>query len=657
VFGALAVASCGGAPELPPLEPAPSAEVESLLATGGFLNAVHLTENGTGAAVGEFGAAVVTADAGSTWAPVRTGTRQSLRGVAFAGETGVAAGANGTVLGTRDGGRSWVSLQSGTTAELRAVAWATPKTALVVGERGTVLRSADAGRSWRAVSTGTTVTLRGVTFASASVAVAVGDDGVLLQSTDAGATWQARQSGTNAALRSVHFTDATTGVAVGGDDSPWRAERVVVQTDDGGATWVRSAVPSGRRLYAVVGTSGGAFVAAGERGEVIRTADGGRTWSAPADPAVVAATGPATRFNVSNWLSGIAAAGPSMVAVTYGGAVYRSTDAGAEWSQVPSGVVTTEIAAVGRVRDGAFVVAGGNSILLSADRAPLIPVGRGGGRGRGGPGRGRGGAGRGLMGVSFPDPLMGVAVGARGTIQRTVDGGTTWTVVESRTERNLRGVAFADDKVGIAVAGPAGTGAGMVRTDDGGQTWHEQPCVEGTAICSSSRPVVAVSFANARVGMAAGGTGAFSMVVIKTTDGGRTWGDVTPPGAGGTLQAIALLDERTAVAVGNLGLILHTVDGGATWQRRHSGTLLTLSGIAFPDASRGLVVGEGGTVLSTFDGGVTWRREAPSTTRDLLAVRFIDAKTAVVVGMPGVAFTHAWASGVDRLTPTSQSVP
>ena len=101
-LGLIAAASCSGAPEIVPLEHAPPARVESLLATGAMLNAVALAEGGAGAAVGEFGAILVTGDAGTTWTAAEARTPQSLKGVAFAdAATAVAAGAGGTVSSTR----------------------------------------------------------------------------------------------------------------------------------------------------------------------------------------------------------------------------------------------------------------------------------------------------------------------------------------------------------------------------------------------------------------------------------------------------------------------------------------------------------------------------------------------------------------------------
>ncbi len=608
----------------------PSARIDWLWGPGVLLNAVDVVGPGVGAAVGELGGILVTADAGVTWTVAESGTEHTLRGVAFADATsGVAVGAGGTVLRTADAGRSWTAISTGSAAELRAVAFGGPAVGVIVGEGGVVLRTEDAGRVWQPVASGTTSTLRAVRFTSASIAVAAGDDGTLVRSTDGGLTWAGLASGTSAALRGLHFVTATTGVVVGGDDRRWRAARVVLRTTDGGATWTKTSVPRGARLYAATGASDGSIVAVGEGGAAIRSSDQGLTWQA-AD--AVKGTD-----DTSNWFASVAPAGPALVAVTYGGRIFRSTDGGANWisaNQTPAGdEIVGEGRAVARAGDDALVIGAGNFIFRSAGGAGFEKTTSAGNQK--------------VNGIRFLDPLVGVAVGAAGTIQRTVDGGKTWTVVASGTKRYLTGVAFVDDKHGIAVANPTGTGPGMVRTEDGGLTWHAQPCeIRG------GEGLAAAAMLPSQIGMAVGGWGG---LVLKSTDGGRSWTRLKHGLTSGILIAVTLLDANTAVAVGQQGVILHTRDGGATWERRESGTPLELRGVAFADASRGLIVGQAGTILTTNDGGLTWRRELPRTTRDLFTVIFDASGQAIITGAPGVVLRLTWTPAAEA--PAANTAP
>jgi len=71
--------------------------------------------------------------------------------------------------------------------------------------------------------------------------------------------------------------------------------------------------------------------------------------------------------------------------------------------------------------------------------------------------------------VSMSDASNGVAVGNRGQIVYTRDGGDTWTAATTTNvgTTNLSGVSMGDASNGVAV-GAAGK---IVYTSDGGDTW------------------------------------------------------------------------------------------------------------------------------------------------------------------------------------------
>jgi len=84
------------------------------------------------------------------------------------------------------------------------------------------------------------------------------------------------------------------------------------------------------------------------------------------------------------------------------------------------------------------------------------------------------------------------------------------------------------------------------------------------------------------------------------------------------------------------GLILATVDGGATWQRQYGGAN-DLAAIAVTDAQHGWAVGTKG-ILATTDGGAHWRLQCPvSYPYRLHAVTFSDARHGWAVGARAAA--------------------
>src|SRR5713101_6843494 len=85
---------------------------------------------------------------------------------------------------------------------------------------------------------------------------------------------------------------------------------------------------------------------------------------------------------------------------------------------------------------------------------------------------------------------------------------------------------------------------------------------------------------------------------------GWTWSNPLPQG--NPLVAIAIADASTSVAVGDLGTIVRTTDGGHRWTQVSSGTTQDLRGVAFANPNAGTAVGKAGTILRSIDAGATW---------------------------------------------------
>jgi hypothetical protein len=127
-----------------------------------------------------------------------------------------------------------------------------------------------------------------------------------------------------------------------------------------------------------------------------------------------------------------------------------------------------------------------------------------------------------LYDVSFPDPTHGYICGEFGTVLATGDGGATWRVRPAPTEKTLFGVHFATPQTGWAV----GMDGLVMRTGDGGRTWdvqHGEPEVtavdEISFVESMKNPGVYAVHVEGNHGVAVGDVG----MVLVSTDGGRSW--------------------------------------------------------------------------------------------------------------------------------------
>jgi hypothetical protein len=95
---------------------------------------------------------------------------------------------------------------------------------------------------------------------------------------------------------------------------------------------------------------------------------------------------------------------------------------------------------------------------------------------------------------------------------------------------------------------------------------------------------------------------------------------------------VSFFDAQTGTVVGELGAILRTTDGGATWVPQTSGVTETLLAVTFTDANNGTAVGQLGVILRTTDGGQSWIRQESGTNQDIYNVAFTGPDTGTVVG-------------------------
>ena len=107
------------------------------------------------------------------------------------------------------------------------------------------------------------------------------------------------------------------------------------------------------------------------------------------------------------------------------------------------------------------------------------------------------------------------------------------------------------------------------------------------------------------------------------------------------LHGVQFVDKNEGWAVGSMGTILHSIDGGKNWEEQRSGTRACLRAVRFNTPYTGWIVGRSelpnldgavGVVLKTTDGGLTWNEVARGVLPGLNGVRFFDENNGVVWG-------------------------
>lgn len=106
------------------------------------------------------------------------------------------------------------------------------------------------------------------------------------------------------------------------------------------------------------------------------------------------------------------------------------------------------------------------------------------------------------------------------------------------------------------------------------------------------------------------------------------------------LRAVQFVDKNEGWAVGDEGVVWHTIDGGRNWEFQPTGTRASLRGMHFLTPFTGWIVGReelptgssAGVVLFTNDGGLKWHPMTQNVLPGLNCVKFFNDKEGIVAG-------------------------
>lgn len=189
-----------------------------------------------------------------------------------------------------------------------------------------------------------------------------------------------------------------------------------------------------------------------------------------------------------------------------------------------------------------------------------------------------------LFDIDFAGNSIGWVSGRNGYLSKTTDTGNTWIQLNTGTPEHLFSLDFVDTTYGWAVGADPGTGGTIIRTSDGGSTWT----IQSNTTLNDLMTVYAFNPVKA---IAAGIAG----TIVITTDSGLTWTQVTS-GTPEDLFDIKFTDANHGWIVGTAGTILITSDGGNTWTSQVSNTTNNINSICMKDTSLGWYCGDNGDI-------------------------------------------------------------
>lgn len=257
-----------------------------------------------------------------------------------------------------------------------------------------------------------------------------------------------------------------------------------------------------------------------------------------------------------------------------------------------------------------------------------------------------------LVGLSFPTPAQGWAVGHGGVVLHTADGGKTWErqlagldaarlalkAYEAQPPKDPKLVAGVKDQLAVPRGEPfldvyfwnersgfvIGTFGAIYRTDDGGKTWS--PWMDRLPNPGGLN-LFAVSGRGDRV-FVVGEQG----MVWRLDPAAQSF---MPAGTGyaGTLFGLHASARGPLLVFGMRGSLFRSQDDGATWAEVRLDTRAGLTAATETGDGRIIVVDQAGNLLSSADGGASFTRTAAQPPAPLFAVT-AEGERHVVVGGP-----------------------
>jgi photosystem II stability/assembly factor-like uncharacterized protein len=473
---------------------------------------------------------------------------------------------------------------------------------VVAGTQGSgILKTTDGGASWAAINVGlpaTNVTALVIDPVTSSTLYAATDAGVF-KSTNGGQSWAGVNAGLNGAVNALAIDPGTPGILYAGTSSG------VFKTTDGATNWTSTGLEGLPTYVVTVDPTSPSIVYAGVADienclddVVFKSTDNGTSWqrnyqspwygecASPITALVIDPRSPSRLYLVLvggglatsgdggvTWSDiepnfgfvsslGVDPASSAVYVSTAAGAFYRSIDAGETWASVTGGPRAINVFAMAAAAPAMIYVGGDTGIYRSVDGAQnwtrLILGVRDVAVGRPATDITR------SSGLAV-DPTASSTIYAilGGGVTKTIDGGANWA--DLSLGLNVDVSAIVIDPISPSTLYAGDSTFGLFKSTDAGAHWA--PASGTTAIApwvlamAPSRPSILY------VGQAAD--------ILKSTDAGSTWSDVTNRLTASYISALAVdptIADTVYVATRGdayvrVGGLFKSTDGAANWRQ------------------------------------------------------------------------------------------
>ncbi len=401
----------------------------------------------------------------------------------------------------------------------------------------------------------------------------ISQKGNLITSLDGGISWEYKYFNLNLNIQKVFFLDDKWGWALSG----WS----ILKTEDGGLNWVDKG-----DIY--FGSHNDIFFLDTLRGWVIgysnirSTTDGGESWDNLTLP-----DSPFLRF-IALYNDSVLFAG--------GRKLYRTTNLGETWIEHPNPLTLLQYANFISVDNVGLLVGDYYNIVRTTDAGNswelVFPN-----------------SGFYLINEMKHNNGMIITCG-RDRVLKTTNYGDTWDSV-TVPYANYHTIYFATDSI-IYISGDNGA---LIKSTDRGNSFY--PLFTNYF----NKSIHSVSFTDSLNGYVIFNN---ESEVYRTSDGGKSFIDVTPPGIYQPAHFLLAITEKMAALVSDVRIYI-TKDAGVTWNYSSYGPMNTYcpTDIYFKDTLNAIAVCGWNLIRETINGGESWANRFMGTSQEhLVSITF-----------------------------------
>ena len=425
-------------------------------------------------------------DGGVNWTdlgePIGIGTIQSM--VFHDSNTGWLGSTQGGIYKTTDGGQNWEVMDTTQFNTLVNLRFLNDQTGFAAIQKK-LAKTTDGGQNWTVINENA--------FGNHIDDLAIINDSTIVATQNLRA-YYSEQGGTVVNFfKPAQYADDCRGIYALPDGRVWLAcgYRSILYSNDFGLSYDEQVDGNHNRMQYVGFLTDQKGWTVGQGASLLKTDNAGDNWVdvSPADLGLSSVFDAEVVSDQELWMCG-------------GSTVAKSTDGGANWNVVLSGIGSPYKIEI--TSNAVYVGTSGGKIYQSfdgGDNFETVEI-----------------AASNVLfrGLCFPTGQTGYAAGSHGVFVKTTDAGTNWDTLPFPSGAHLLDVFFIDENTGWVSVDNFSTE--LYYTEDGGQNWTTQTL-------PASGYWYEIKFINKDYGIAAGGSSGIGRV-LETTDGGNTWEQV-----------------------------------------------------------------------------------------------------------------------------------